>query len=168
MKPEASEKIIRRICQREDGDDLTKEDVGNVSAGNGSSELVARGLGISIKRLNITKVVPDESIELAAEEVEREQQQKKAETIERDFVSESIKKISEETGLTPAQAADVFQSERHKAHRQIFTLDQRGSQPGGQQPVVVIPAPAPTPPITTPTTSEPPSSSRKRKSKGGE
>lgn len=148
MKPEAAEEIIRRICEREDHGELTPEDINRVRAGNGSSKMVAKGMGISIKRLNVTKVVPDKGVELAAEEKEEERRRIMAEELQIDFLAESTAKLAEKASISGQEAIYAIQTERGKATRQIFTLDQSstGTPPsGGQTPPVIVVQAAPTP-----------------------
>lgn len=110
--------------------EITEEEVESVRNGKGKLSLI--GLGVCLKRLNLQEPELPEDINVAVRQKEKELRERIAERTEISFAIESIKQITEGTGLSPEAAANLFQSERGKATRNIHTVE------GGAVPLLTI------------------------------
>ena len=91
--------------------------VSDVREGNGG--VVVPHLGIRLNRLNLSEIVPQGPIVVAAEKIATEQEEAKAETVEAEFLAKRANILSKDTGIPMNDAIAALQVERGKATKEI-------------------------------------------------
>jgi len=111
----SGEEITKRLVKKLTGEDLT-DDLKQELHSNGLPDVV--DLGIRISRFNVGKIKEQGELARAAENFAKEEQERRGEQIELDFVKKQIEEYTK-IGLSPGEAADVIQAERNKAKKEI-------------------------------------------------
>jgi regulator of protease activity HflC (stomatin/prohibitin superfamily) len=132
---QASDNFIKKVIASLDSNSEPGEsDIDRAKKGDLRCEIYS--LGIVLEKVNITKVTVDSQIsdiqkDIAAAKGQKqvEEAQREAETIELNHVIQMVKKTTEETGLSPKDAATLVQTERGKVRKTIYE--------GGARPFVV-------------------------------
>ncbi len=127
------ELILTQVSESTDA----KMDVEKLGKGNGN--VVIKGLGITVSKLNITKVKPDEKVEKAKEDVniyqrrqEKEEIKRKIQKIVQESTAEGVK-FYKDLGVDPKTSINVVQSQRGEATRIIYDFEG-----GGQSPFLIL------------------------------
>ena len=115
---EALPVVVNALVGRAIDTPLNADELAEMRAGNGALESVA--LGITLNRVNITQIQVLGKLAEAAEQQAIEAAQMAGETIERDFLAESLE-ILIQKGLTPEEARRAFQVERKKITETVET-----------------------------------------------
>lgn len=115
---EALPVVVNALVGRAVDTPLDATELARMRGGNGALESVA--LGITLNRVNITQIQVLGKLAEAAEQQAIEAAQRAGETIERDFLAESLE-ILIKKGLTPEEARRAFQVERKKITETVAT-----------------------------------------------
>lgn len=115
---EALQVVMNALTGRDVQALLDPDEVARMRGGNGETESPA--LGITLNRVNITQIQVLGKLAEAAEQQAIEEAQRAGETIERDFLRESIDLLVA-SGLTPEEARRAFQVERKKITETVTT-----------------------------------------------
>jgi regulator of protease activity HflC (stomatin/prohibitin superfamily) len=112
----ATDKTVEAILGTILARDVTQEEMKECRRGNGQFELPS--LGIIISRLNIEQIEVIGTVKEAAEKAAKEEQEKKAESIEIKTFLELVKE-NEKAGFSKSEARDNVQVERGKVPKTI-------------------------------------------------
>lgn len=125
---EATQEFVRAVLRKIGGIEAEEK---AAQAHGGDANIPVNGLGIVVKRFNITAVLPDKNITKATEQLKYEESQAKAEETEMKNVIDRIIEVKEKTGLNSKESAYLVQSERGKAKRFIYSVE------GGTSPLLI-------------------------------
>ncbi|MBZ9572947.1 hypothetical protein KJA17_02070 [Patescibacteria group bacterium] len=118
--------LKRRLVKKLTGKDILEPSVEQELRTNGLPDVA--DLGIRISRFNVGRVKEQGELARAAEAYAKEQQERRGEKIESEFVQEQTKRFIN-LGMSAREAADTIQTERGKASKQVLSI--HGVEGGG-------------------------------------